>query len=683
MRAIQTESGSASLSLDVSAGGQLLLRLASDDPQLPTWCMPLGPRPTVIDSEAERDVILVDLHLGPSDDDSPGDGFKVRLRCDLHEAVIDNAMAVQVRLRLQASSEEPIDTLAIPGPLHTPFDREGAGWRYILPDGQGIIADPYDDPPMVDDVIMGRGVLDEIIFSDYRKTLPIVAAVHDQGAVLAVSTVQGHDHAVRPFFGEDAAADGVGFRISQLPSLGTWRYDREWTISSVSSGGVNSLAQLARDEVRRSGVKLTPINQKLQALDSVARNGVGGTHLWCHMDTLTSELVTNLHQAGIRSLMIMGRPADDTVVAKAHAYGFSTGPYFQTYDVFPPGTVHDLDWRNTYPPEGSTSGWPETLRRDEHGFLDAAWVNLAMTDSRPRWVPYLATSVDGQVRRWRATFAEQSVQSFRRCPRHHAKVVRQYTLPTLDDLGSSAVFFDIATTMFGLECFCTEMNDCDPCDRRADVEHRLECLQLLRDDGRIVSSEDGKWWALDHVLSLEGALNFDGLENINNITLTDYPVPDDPWTAELSLDRRVPLFALVAGHTADATLWWGRGQDRHLETQHAKNALVALHGGQPIFVVDDLHPINPGTARFDFVVETSKAFDVLREATMGVGMLHYERLGKSAACTTFENGTRVFANLGKQPEAGLEAQSFEVFDRDGRLLCALRPHGDTARAEVP
>jgi hypothetical protein len=234
----------------------------------------------------------------------------------------------------------------------------------------------------------------------------------------------------------------------------------------------------------------------------------------------------------------------------------------------------------------------------------------------------------------------------------------------LDKLGASAVFYDICTTMVGLEC----ADPGHPCDRRQDAELRQAALSMIADTDRIVLSEDGKWWAVNLAHGFEGGLNYDGMESLDNITLTDYEFNPGNWDTEFSLDHRVPFFSMVMGFTVASTFWWGRGQDRHGETRRAKDAFAALVGGNPIFVVDPVHPLQPGTPRWDAFVATAKAFDTLREQTLGVPIDSLTVHGPHRATTRFENGVVVEANVGHESTDDLAAGEYRVFAPDGTLV---------------
>jgi hypothetical protein len=556
-----------------------------------------------------------------------------------------------------SAADFPMEDLAFPEALRLDGATTPAEWRYLLPYGQGILVDVAGTAPHA---------AKQVNFHDYKITLPLAAAINrTSGAAVMVISPQGHDHGLRP--GYDGA---IGLQLVQLASLGTWRYDRRWRVVSIAAGGVNALAKIARAELRRSDLKLVSARDKAAMLPQFVRNAVGGTHLWCHMDTLTARLINDLAESGIRSLLVMGRPADDGAIPAARMAGYGSGPYFQTYDVFPPGSVRELEWRNTYPPEGASHGFPHQLRRNRDGFYDYAWVHLPVASSAHHWEFSDALGSDGKVfRRTTAVHDEYPVQSYRRCQVFHREVIAEHGLPLLDRLGSTAVFYDICTTILGLECADPK----HPCDRRHDIELRNAALSMLADTNRIVLSEDGKWWALDIAHGFEGGLNYDGMESFDNITLTDYAFNPKNWLTEFSFDHRLPFFSMVAGFTVASTFWWGRGQDRHAETRRAKDAFAALAGGNPIFVVDPAHPLTPGTSRWEAFVATAKAFDVLRDQIFGVPIEHFEAHGPHHATTTFENGVTVVGNVGPEPAGGLAPGEYRVLAQGGELVAGNGP----------
>jgi hypothetical protein len=294
-----------------------------------------------------------------------------------------------------------------------------------------------------------------------------------------------------------------------------------------------------------------------------------------------------------------------------------------------------------------------------------------MTHSEHHWAYSDALGSDGKVfRRTHAIHEQYPVQSYRRCQIFHREVIAQHCLPMLERLGASAVFYDICTTMVGLECADPK----HPCDRREDVRLRKEALSLVAGHGRIALSEDGKWWAVDLTHGFEGGLNYDGMESLDNITVTDYEFNPNNWNTEFSLDHRVPFFSMVMGFTVASTFWWGRGQDRHLETRRSKDAFAALTGGNPIFIVDPVHPLTPGTARWKAFVSTAQAFDVLRDQTLGVPIDRFDAYSAHHATTKFENGVVVTANIGHEEIEGLAAGEYRVYSPDGELVAGNGPN---------
>jgi hypothetical protein len=646
------ECGNARLALLDTVGGPVL-RFEAGTPY-PAWTLPIGAPHRLAATRYLPDAIELDLAIFP---DAKVHGYGP-LTLTLRARIAPDATFPVVHFcdleLVGAPPDFPMEDLAFPGPLT--IDGTGSEWRYLLPYGQGILVDTGGTAPHA---------MRQVALHDYKITMPLVAAFDAGGAAVLMMTPQGHDHAVRPTYGE-----GPGLRMVQLASLGTWRYDRSWRIATLAGGGINALARIARAELKRSGLQLRSLRDKVAALPAAVQNAPGGTHLWCHMDTLTSKLVGDLAQSGIRSLMVMGRPTDPGVMPAVHDAGFASGPYFQTYDVFPPGSVHELEWRNTYPPEGASHGFPHQLRRNRDGFYDYAWVHLPVARGDHYWAFSDALGSDGKVfRRTHAIHGEYPVQSYRRCQVFHREVIAEHGLPTLDRLRASAVFYDICTTMLGLEC----ADPRHPCDRRDDVELRKAALSMLADSSRVVMSEDGKWWAADLAHGFEGGLNYDGMESFDNITLTDYEFNPYNWQTEFNLHYRVPFFSMVMGYTSAATFWWGRGQDRHAETRRAKDAFAALAGGSPIFVVDPQHPLTPGTSRWEAFVATARAFDALRAEILGVAIESYDVHGPHHATTRFENGVMVRANVGHEPVDGLAAGEYRVHASDGAIVAGNGP----------
>jgi hypothetical protein len=566
-----------------------------------------------------------------------------------------------VRFTLSAPEDYPLSE--VPFLTITPLAASVRDeWRYLVPDGEGLwlAADGR-----------GLGWRPRVAFHEHRITLPMTALVHAGGEAVMVSEVEGHDHAVELVPGV-AGEDAPGLQLVNLPALGTWRHPRNWTVSTIGGGGAPALADELSRQLRDGGYPLHTQSAKLAAhgVPESLRGSVGGSILWCHFDLLATPLVRNLAAAGLRSIMVMGRPADGQVAGALSEHGYASGPYFQTYDVYPTGSVTELGWRNVYPPEGATDGWTDDLIRDLAGWLDPAWPYLPNAPGDVFWEsePYLTAS--GSVaERSRSVHRYAPVQSYRRCPSCHRRIVAEHGIPMLDRIGATAVFYDIATAMHGLECYHPD----HVVDRRADVRHRSDAIELIGSSGRIVHSETGKWWAIDRLNAFEGMFSYDADPNIATIQVSDYPYDPRRAPGEFDLEHRVPFFGMVARHAVSRTMWWGTGQDRHAETRDAKDAITALYGANPIYIIDPTHRLEPGDRRWDRFVATTTGFDALREVAMDSRVASYETDGPTLGRTVFENGASVEANVGGVVAGGLNPGQFVVRTDAGRVVANIDP----------
>lgn len=564
-----------------------------------------------------------------------------------------------VNLVLTAPADYPLDEFA--DPLICPLEAESSSpdWRFLVPDGEGLLL--HGDGS-------GPGWRDRVAFHQLRITLPGAGLLHSAGAGLLVLAVGGHDHAVdlRP-----SRAEAPGLRLVNLATLGQWGYRREWRLVTLSDGGVIAAAHVLREHLRQQGMRLYSRSEKLagSALSERQRRAVGGTVVWCHFDTLEGGLMDDLRAAGLRSVVVMGRPVDEAARTARDRAGFPGGPYFQTYDVFPPGSVTELGWRGTYPPEGSSDGWPDDLIRTQAGWLDPAWVYLPFRKGERFWQVQEVRAADGTCQpRWQAQHRQLPVQSYRRCPARHRAVIDTHADALLDREKASAVFYDIATAMWGLECYHPDHT----ADRRLDVGHRIDALDAMARSGRAVFSEAGKWWGIDHVAGFEGLLSYDQELNPDNVQLTDYPEDLRRRSFEFDLRHRVPLFGLVAREAVTRTLWWGTAQDRHAHTWAVKDAFAALYGANPIFVIDPEHALRPGTDRWRKFLATARAFDVLADLTRDARIVDHHTEGAQLGRTEFEGGATVEANVGFTTAGGLRPGEFVVRDGASRVAAAVR-----------
>jgi hypothetical protein len=565
-------------------------------------------------------------------------------------------------LRVDAPADYPLSELTS-GVLR-PLRTWPAAWDFIVPDGEGLRLRGDGTGP---------GWRPRLTFNDIRITLPASALIGAAGEAVVMTAVDGHDQAVDLLPREPGTNPGLG--LVCLASLGTWRYSREWRIAVRPSGAVSAIAEEVSSELTRGGITLHPQSEKLAARQSPTRvrESILGTTVWCHFDTLTDRFITDLRAADLRAVRVMGRPADPAARTALAVSPYASGPYFQTYDVFPPGSVTELGWRGTYPPEGASDGWSDDLIRDMAGWLDPAWMYLPFPSGATFWSDEAYLEPDGTVgmrRRYRHDLTQ--VRSYRRCPSRHRHVIEEHGLPMLDAVGASAIFFDIATAMWGLECYSPEHT----CTRSEDVAYRREALELLAATGRPLFSEAGKWWAIDLVNGFEGLFSYDQEMHEDCMQLTDYPEDRTRRAYEFDLEHRVPLFGMVARHAVTRTMWWGTGQDRHEATWASKDAIAALFGANPIFVVDPDHPLGPGTARWARFTRTATAFDTLADLTRDARVVSYESSGPSVGHTTFEGGTTVEANVCFAADAGLAAGEVVIRDPGGRTVATLNPHSE-------
>lgn len=587
-------------------------------------------------------------------------------------------LGIRVRVALErGAAGEPVVSLWVDAPADYPLAEEASitvtpergardDWRFLVPDGEGLWLRADGTGP---------GWRPRVMFNNHRITLPMTALVRSTGQALLVSEVDGHDHSVElvPGAGPDELA---GLRLVNLASLATWRYERRWTIAALPSGGVPAVAAELTRQLTAGGLELLSQSEKLErrGIPAPLRDSVGGTVLWAHFDLLSERLVRDVRGAGLRSVMFMGRPADEAALAALRETGSASGPYFQTYDIYPTGSVTELGWRNVYPPEGASSGWPEDLIHDLAGWLDPAWPYIPYVAGDTFWQtePYLSATGD-LAHRHRAVHDYTPTMSYRRCPSCHKRVVEMHGIPMLERVGATAVFYDIATAMHGLECFSPR----HPVDRRADMAYRREVLDRLSATGRIVHSETGKWWALDSLNAFEGMFSYDADPNISTIQVDDYPYNPERAPHEFDLEHRVPLFGMVARHAVSRTMWWGTGQDRHPETWATKDAITALYGANPIYILDHQHSLVPGTAKWDRFAATTRAFDMLKDVAADARVVSYETDGPTVGRTVFEGGASVEANVGAAAVGDLGPGQFIVRDATGAVVANVIPPAAT------
>lgn len=566
----------------------------------------------------------------------PGHGsLEVALRLGL-----DGDTRPGLTVELDAPAGFPFESLALPGPLSPGI---ASGWHLLVPLAEGHVR-PVE-----------RGFGDTTSFGANGITLPMVALMRGRRAErggLVVLSPQGLDHAVEVRRDEESSAPTVN--LVQLAALGRWGYRRVWRLVWVAASGLMALAEAVRQELRAAGLRLAPLPLKLAeaGLPVDLAGSVGGTHLWWHGEDIPPELPGRLRGEGANSVVLLGLGKG---AAAARDAGYVCGPYYQSTDALPPGFGDPLEWRRTYPPEDVTCGWPDQLLRDRGGRAERNWLHVP-ADGRAYWgeEEYLTESGETSCRHV-ALETYTSTQGYLRCPRFHLERVRQFALPMLEAGGFTGMYYDVLTAHHAAECYAAE----HPCDRRGDTAARIGAMTAIAGSGRFVSSELGRWWALDVAHAFEGALSY-GEHDPNQALLADYPFRPQWYDTVFNLDLRVPFFGMVARQSVARTFWWGHGQDRHPEVRGTRDALCALFAGNPIFVSDPLHPLDQGSTRWKAFVESVRRFDVLRERAFGASIVGYEQTSRHVALTELEEGTVIRANLGPSAAEGLAPGSYEI-----------------------
>ncbi|WP_375385745.1 hypothetical protein [uncultured Microbacterium sp.] len=650
-------SDGVTLRLATASNGRF--RLFTEGADGPDWFATFGTEAVLVVADANTRGLQISFRPAPDRTPAEFDDLVLTAAVELGSTAGRDPRRV-ASIRLSGPADYPLDEYR--GLTITPR-ADGSlrdEWRYLLPDGDGLWMRADGTGP---------GSRARLVFHEHRISLPMSALVDGSGAALMVSGVGGNDHAIDFCIGVDEN-DLSGMGLVNFASLGTWHHDREWRVASIPQGGVEVLADEMAAQLREQGVRLLTQTEKMteRGVPERLHDSVGGTVLWCHFDTLTRQIVDDLAAAELSSVMVMGRPADAAATRALAASLYAGGPYFQTYDVFPPGSVEELGWRGVYPPEGATTGWPGDLIHDREGWLNAGWRYLPFAEGEQFWSTEEYLDASGSVsRRSRAVHNATTVQTYRRCPARHRHVVEERGIPMLESLGATALFYDIATAMYALECYSPD----HPVHRIEDIQHRLGILELLGEPGRLVHSEAGKWWGIDHVNTFEGLFSYDWEFNIGSIQLEDYPVNHARRGFEFNLEHRVPFFGMVARQSIARTMWWGTGQDRHSETWGSNNAITALFGANPIYIVDPDHPLTPGTDRWDTFIRATSSFDVLRRVAGDQNVVAYETDGPDLGRSVFEGGASVEANVGLAPAGGLAPGEYVVRDANGATVARV------------
>jgi len=346
-------------------------------------------------------------------------------------------------------------------------------------------------------------------------------------------------------------------QVTWIGAKGAFAYQRRVTFRFFSEGGYVAMAKAFRAGEKERGT-FRSWDEKVRANPAVARLK-GALDVW-HQGDLTADLIARLQEAGIRKAIVAKPRGGDAPVTQGIEPDAISAAVEAGYLI---GGYHNDSWIQ--------GRW---IARDP-SLKDAAVLPAGGE------FKYTGNAWDAKGR-------------LDRCPAAHASVFRKKSRKARE-AGLNYFFTDCTTTGGAIrECYHPK----HPLQRNAGAAQLNAAVQAAADEGAVVGSERGKWWATatTHV--------FEGIE-----TLIDYAGPyygkgdathwvgpyleGNPGFTELFLGydfnpaRRIPLFQLVYHDSVYCTRRWNQdpGRDHSLWNRH--ELITILYGTAPLIF---MHP---------------------------------------------------------------------------------------------
>ncbi|MBT3379614.1 MAG: hypothetical protein HN742_18800 [Lentisphaerae bacterium] len=346
-------------------------------------------------------------------------------------------------------------------------------------------------------------------------------------------------------------------QVTWIGAKGALAYQRRVTFRFVSEGGYVAMAKAFRAFEQARGA-FRSWDEKVRANPAVARLR-GALDVW-HQRELTADLITCMKDAGIRRAIVAkprggDAPATQGIEPEAISAAVEAG-----YLV---GAYHNDSWIQ--------GRW---IARDP-ALKDAA---VLPADGKPA---YIGNAWDAKGR-------------LDRCPGAHTDVLRRKSREARE-AGLNYFFTDCTTTGGAIhECY----HPGHPARRRDGAGQLSAALRAASDQGVVVGSERGKWWATatTHVFEGIGTLIDYGGPYYGKGDATHWAGPyltKSPGYSELFLGydlnpvRRVPLFQLVYHDSVYCTRRWNQDPGRAPDSWDRHDLMNILYGTSSLIF---MHP---------------------------------------------------------------------------------------------
>jgi hypothetical protein len=540
-------------------------------------------------------------------------------------------------ITIAAAADQPIKSLAWPGPFATPGD----DWQLVLPLSEGSLI-----PVREADAALGP----RRTYAIYNMSGLIMPWLGVTDAGLAAGYSLTID---TPFDAALRLGDRDGRPVIEpvwQGELGRFGYTRKLRCHFFDAGGYVTQAKPYRDYVRRNE-EFSTLRERAKTRPHID-NLIGAVHIYTWDDGRNLELARELKAAGIERAWIGWDPSHPPYPAKGYDEGLKALGYLSgVYDLYR-DCYDDVEFdKKAATNETLRSLWLH--RYPYHGLFQQIVARDA--DGSPR---ELMMSGDvGIMRYWVCTKAI--------LPHIGERIGRE-----LQTYPHDSIFLDVTLAAGPIDCLSPEHR----MTHREDVAARLAIHKYMANDLKmVVGSEWGAGYGVAHTEFMHGNVTmsqFWGSETFDrnspyytgswrntvrpDIMLKDAKASPTYLKYGLGPEYRIPLFELVY-HDCTVSSWrWDDNSHKQAETWARKDLFTALYGVAPQWNLDrglwDTH-------RDRFVSSYQAVAPVLRaigyEEMTGHRFLNADRTLQE---TAFASGHKVIANFAAKPQTAADRE---------------------------
>lgn len=559
-----------------------------------------------------------------------------RLNIALHgspdlRVTIELTSVSDLALTIDAAADQPVKSLAYPGPFATPGD----DWHLVLPLSEGSLI-----PVRESAAALGK----DRTFPIYNMSglimpwLGVTDTALETGYSLTIDTPFDASLRLRDRDGRPA------IEAIWQGELGRFGYTRKLRWQFFGTGGYVAQAKHYRNHVR-GNEEFSTLRDRARIRPHIDRL-IGAVHIYTWDDGRNLELARDLKAAGIERAWIGWDPSHPPYPAKGYDEGLKELGYL--------AGVYDL-YRDCY---------------DDAEFEKKAATNETLRSMWLHRYPYrglfqqiVARDADGSPRELMMS-GDVGIMRYWVCTKAILPHIGERIGRELQTYPHDSNFLDVTLAAGPIDCLSPE----HPMTHREDIAARLAIHKYMANDLKmVVGSEWGAGYGVAHTEFMHGNVTmsqFWGRETFDrespyytgswrntvrpDIMLKDAKPSPTYLKYGLGPEYRIPLFELVF-HDCTVSSWrWDDNSHKQSETWARKDVFTALYAVAPQWNLDrglwDKH-------RARFVRSYQALAPILRtvgyEEMTGHRFLNIDR---SLQETTFASGHRVIANFSSSPQ---------------------------------